>query len=149
MRIETVRPDEFPELLDVWEASVRATHDFLSEEDIEYFKPLILDEYFYLVDLRCVRGDDGKILGFSGVAEDKLEMLFLRPEARGNGLGKALLTYCVDHLGITKVDVNEQNPQALGFYLKMGFEIKSRSPVDSLGKPYPILHLELSGNDQR
>lgn len=77
------------------------------------------------------------------LAEDKLEMLFVRPEARGQGIGKALVTHCVEHLGVRKVDVNEQNPQALGFYLRMGFKVKSRSALDSLGKPFPILHMEL------
>lgn len=143
MKIELVNPDEFTDLIDVWEASVRATHDFLSDDDINYFKPLILKEYFFLVNLRCVRDKEGSILGFSGVADHKLEMLFLRPDARGKGIGKALLNYCVDQLNVTKVDVNEQNPQAVGFYEKMGFKIKSRSPVDSLGKPFPIVHMEL------
>lgn len=97
-----------------------------------------IEQYFHLVSLHCVRGDDGRILGFSGVAEDKLEMLFLRPEGRGQGIGKALLTHCAEHLGVRKADVNEQNPEALGFYLRMGFKVKSRSPLDSLGKPFPF-----------
>ena len=28
-------------LVDVWEAAVRATHHFLSESDIQFFKPLV------------------------------------------------------------------------------------------------------------
>ena len=42
--------------------------------------------------------------------------------------------------------VNEQNPQAIGFYLRMGFEMVGRSAVDSLGKPYPLLHMRVRRN---
>ena len=44
---------------------------------------------------------------------------------------------------VNKVDVNEQNPQALGFYQHYGFEVIDRSPLDGSGKPYPILHMAL------
>ena len=46
--------------------------------------------------------------------------------------------------GARSVDVNEQNPQALGFYLRLGFVRHGRSPVDGSGKPFPILHLRLA-----
>jgi len=39
------------------------------------------------------------------------------------------------------VDVNEQNQQAVGFYRRLGFEVEGRSEVDSMGKPFPLLHL--------
>jgi putative acetyltransferase len=45
--------------------------------------------------------------------------------------------------GASTVDVNEQNPQAVGFYLHEGFQQVGRSPLDGLGKPYPLLHLSL------
>ena len=35
-----------------------------------------------------------------------------------------------------------RNEQALGFYLKYGFSVVSRSERDGTGKPYPILHME-------
>ena len=46
--------------------------------------------------------------------------------------------------GATLVDVNEQNEQAVGFYLKMGFTVTGRSPLDAQGKPYPLLHMALA-----
>ncbi|MDW3649314.1 MAG: GNAT family N-acetyltransferase [Bacteroidia bacterium] len=141
--IDCIDKKEYPEVVELWEASVRATHHFLKEEDIRYFKPLILNHYLDAVDLSCIRNDSGRILGFQGVAEGNLEMLFIHPDQRGKGIGKALLEHAVKKLGITKVDVNEQNEQALGFYLHYGFEVISRSDLDSSGKPYPILHMEL------
>jgi len=134
---------DYTELINVWEASVRATHDFLSEKDIMFFRELILDKYFDLVKLKCVRNSSGAILGFIGTSPEKIEMLFIRPESRGTGIGKRLVQYAVDQLGIRLVDVNEQNTQAVGFYYALGFTLIKRSPLDGMGKPYPILHLRM------
>lgn len=127
----------------MWEASVRATHHFLKEEDIAFFKPLILNEYLKAGELRGVRDLEGKIIGFLGAAGKNLEMLFIHPEARGMGIGKLLLQYAFQELEVTKVDVNEANEQALGFYQHAGFQVTGRSELDATGKPYPILHMKL------
>ncbi len=141
--IEGVSPNEYPEIVEVWEASVRATHHFLPEADILYFKPLILNEYLEAVYLTCVKDASGQIRGFMGIHEDGLEMLFLHPDARNKGIGKLFVLHAINDLKVKKVDVNEQNPQAVGFYERMGFEIVSRSELDGLGKPYPIVHMRL------
>ena len=39
--------------------------------------------------------------------------------------------------------MNEQNPQAAGFYEHMGFVVEGRSPVDDAGRPFPLLHMRL------
>ena len=142
-KIDTINKSEYHEVVNVWESSVRATHHFLKEEDIEYFKPLILNTYLDAVELRCVRNNEKKIVGFLGVAEQNLEMLFIDPGYRGKKIGKILLEYSIDNLNVTKVDVNEQNEQAVGFYQHCGFEVIGRSEWDSSGKPYPTLHMEL------
>lgn len=141
--IDTINKTEYQEVVAVWESSVRATHHFLKEEDIEYFKPLILNTYLDAVELRCIRNNEKRIVGFLGVAEQNLEMLFIDPEYRGKNIGKMLLNYSIDNLNVTKVDVNEQNEQAVGFYKHCGFEVTGRSELDSSGKPYPILHMKL------
>ena len=134
---------DFPFLIDLWERSVRATHDFLPEEEISNLKPLILNEYFQHVLLhKYVK--DGQIAGFVGTSPDNIEMLFIEPDFRGQGIGKALTQFVIDELKIQKVDVNEQNPQAIGFYQKLGFVVISRSELDGQGKPYPLLHLQHS-----
>lgn len=142
-KIDNIQKEEYLEVVKVWEASVRATHHFLKEADIEYFKPLILNTYLDAVDLRCVRNGKEEIVGFSGVADGSLEMLFIHPAERGNGIGKALLEYSIKEQKVTKVDVNEDNEQAVGFYEKFGFKTYGRSELDSSGKPYPTLHMEL------
>lgn len=133
---------DFPILIDIWESSVRATHDFLPEEEINNLKPLILNEYFHQVLLhKCVQ--DGKIVGFIGTSNDNIEMLFIDPQFRGKGVGRVLTKFAIKDLKIEKVDVNEQNLQAVRFYEKLGFKIIWRSELDSQGKPYPILHLKI------
>lgn len=141
--ITCAAPEDYDELLEIWEASVRATHDFLTESDILTLKPSVRDEYFPQVRLFCVREDENasKILGFLGLSDDKVEMLFIRPDARGSGIGRRLMHFAIHEKGIRLVDVNEQNPQAVGFYEHLGFRVVSRSPVDGQGRPFPLLHL--------
>lgn len=141
--VRGVEQAERVELLALWEASVRATHDFLSEADIAALRPQIMNEYFDLVELRCLCGTQGEILAFMGTAGERLEMLFVHPEHRGQGLGGRLARHAMAALGVREVDVNEQNPQALGFYLRLGFEVAGRSALDGQGRPFPLLHLRL------
>ena len=61
MNVTGVEKSEYETIVDIWEASVRATHTFLPEEDIQTFRPLILNEYLDAVELRCARDDDGSI----------------------------------------------------------------------------------------
>jgi putative acetyltransferase len=143
MDITGIRPDEYAEATRIWESSVRATHDFVTEADLEVFRPLVAASFGQLEHLAGLRDDDGRLLGFAGATAGKLEMLFLAPEARGQGGGTLLLDHARRVFGVTAVDVNEQNPQAVGFYLHHGFTVAGRSERDGTGKPYPLLHLTL------
>ena len=143
MRIEKPGSQDYQALIEIWEASVRATHDFLKEQDLIALKPLILGQYFDAVDLQCARDENGNILGFCGILGEKIEMLFISPFLRGSGVGTALTKNAIENYGITKVDVNEQNTKALGFYKHMGFKVTGRSPLDGQGRPYPLLHMQL------
>lgn len=132
---------DYPRLVEIWESAVSATHDFLKEEDFRYYKQQ-LPTYFQYVALFGWE-KDGRLVGFMGIAEGNLEMLFVDNDYRGAGIGKQLITYAIDNLQVTKVDVNEQNVQALGFYKHIGFQVYERSELDGEGKEYPILHMRL------
>lgn len=139
--IETGRPVHYPTLLKIWESSVRATHDFLPEEEIQALRPLLENLYFPAVTLSIARQvEEGAIVGFVGVSEKRIEMLFVDAAQRGKGIGKALLRHAVSQ-GADALDVNEQNPQAVRFYQRQGFEIVGRSELDGQGRPYPLLHM--------
>lgn len=139
-----VRPEDVDRVMEVWEASVRATHTFVALSDIEIFRPLVRGALEQIPAL-CVRDETGTAAGFMIVVDSKVEALFLHPDWRGKGAGGRLLQHAIDHLGATELDVNEQNEQALGFYQRMGFEVVGRSDLDGTGKPYPLLHMRLRG----
>jgi|SRR5690625_1657373 len=144
MKIEKAVKAEHQKLIEIWESSVRATHNFLAERDLIKLKPLILDQYFDAVDLSVARNCEGEIVGFCGVSNSNIEMLFVAPQAIGKGVGSLLAWHAIHVQGATKVDVNEQNKQALGFYKHLGFDVIGRSNLDGQGNPYPILHMCLS-----
>ncbi len=141
---DQVQRSEYPILLQIWESSVKATHHFLREGDVELFKNFIREkDVFSQVTLLCNRNEHNSITGFMGIAGNSLEMLFIDAAYRGQGIGKILLLHAINNLQVTHVDVNEQNEQAIKFYERYGFKTISRSETDGMGKPYPILHMEL------
>ncbi len=142
-RIETPHTTDLPRLLEVWEAAVRASHDVLDEHDIQVLKPLLISHYLAPLQLTCIRAADGQVSGFLGYAAGKVELLFVDPAEQGRGIGKALLEDAISRLGAAQVDVHEQNPRALQFYSSLGFRVERRSPLESGGRPLPILHLLL------
>jgi putative acetyltransferase len=139
--IHPVHTEDLPSVLDVWEASVRATHHFLSEADIQFLQPVVREALRCPGGLACVRDQAGAVVGFMRVTDGEIAALFVHPAWRGQGIGRCLVTYAVEVCGATMVDVNEQNAQAVGFYRRMGFRVVGRSDVDSLGKPFPLLHM--------
>ena len=144
LTLDTPTDAELPALEDIWEAAVRATHHFLPETDLQVIKPLLRELYFPAVQLTCARDESGRLLGFLGTRNDRVDMLFVDPVCHGQGVGKRLMLHAIDELGATRVDVNEQNPQAVGFYQHLGFVVTDRSRLDGGGRPLPILHMTLS-----
>lgn len=139
--IRNIKETDYPRLIEIWESAVLNTHDFLKEEDFLYYKKQ-LPVYFQYVTLLGFE-QEGVLVGFMGIAEQSLEMLFIDNDYRGTGIGKKLIAYATANLHVTKVDVNEQNTQAVDFYKYMGFKIIRRSELDGEGKEYPILHMQL------
>ena len=143
VEIEDRNPALIEQLVSVWENSVRATHLFLSEQEIENLKgylPGILKNIPHLI---VVVDEKGDFTAFMGIDRQKLEMLFVSPDQRGNGLGKRLVQYGITAYSINELGVNEQNPQARDFYEHMGFSIYKRTDRDEQGNPYPILYMRL------
>lgn len=137
------RPDALVnQLLAVWESSVRATHLFLSEEEIQTIKEYVPQALRDVPCLVLIENKKQVPVGFMGIANQHLEMLFIAQEQRGKGFGKALLQYGMDQYAIHDLAVNEQNPLAKGFYEKMGFEVYKRTECDEQGGPYPLLYMK-------
>lgn len=140
--IRLADPNDYPKIMEIWVSAVKATHDFLAKEDFNYFKEAIPRDYLPNLEVYLITEND-EAKGFASVAEGNLEMLFIHNDSRGKGYGKKLYEFMKEKTGLTKVDVNEQNPQAIGFYEKMGFKKTGRSEKDGSGKDYPIIHMSL------
>lgn len=136
-------PTEWPSLVRIWRSAVEATHTFLTAEDVEFYAARMASDYLPAVEL-TVADVDGTPAGFSGIAGNSLEMLFVDDAYRGRGIGSALLGRALAEHPDLILDVNEQNPQAVGFYERHGFVTSSRSETDGDGRPFPILHMARS-----
>lgn len=129
-------------LLDVWESSVRATHLFLSENEIENIKqyvPQALKEVTYLI---IAVNEANNPIAFMGIENNKLEMLFVSADERGKGIGTQLIQYGIKKYSVNELTVNEQNPNAKRFYKHNGFEVYKRTETDEQGNPYPLLYMK-------
>jgi putative acetyltransferase len=145
MQIRRATPEDRDVEFDVWLRSVEKTHTFVSEADIQAFKPLVRDylassaaEFWVLCDAK------GAVAGFMGMAGPKLESLFLAPEFHRRGGGRRLVEHARERHGELTVDVNEQNAAAVAFYQACGFVTEGRSELDDTGRPYPLLHMRLA-----
>lgn len=130
------------QLLSVWEKSVAATHHFLKAADLAEIKEIVWSIDFNSIPVFCLLHNDS-VIGFIGVVEKKVEMLFILPEFFGKRLGEKLMNFATTELHADEVDVNEQNINAVQFYKKSGFEIYDRTEKDGQGKDYPLLKMKL------
>ena len=122
-------------LLEIWEDSVKATHLFLSDNEIEKIK-----EYVHLI---VIENENDIPIAFMGIEGTKLEMLFIKNSERRKGLGRQLLNYGIKNYNINELIVNEQNPNSKGFYEHLGFKVYKRTELDEQGNHYPILYMRL------
>jgi putative acetyltransferase len=125
-------PSDQETLLDIWLRPVKATHTFLTEQDIQALMPEVRDGALTKLELWVLCSETGLAIGFLGLSGSNVEALFIAPEffRLGGGL-KGPLT----------VDVNEQNPEAVRFYEACGFGITGRSEVDGSRQTFPLLHM--------
>lgn len=145
MEISGRTPVLMERLLAVWERSVRATHAFLSQEEILRIRQYVPEALARVPLLVTAETAPGRPAAFMGLEGRSLEMLFVDPDFRGRGVGGRLVRWGMERHGLDRVAVNEQNPQAVGFYRHMGFEVYKRTERDQQGGPYPLLYMRLPG----
>jgi putative acetyltransferase len=145
MNIRKGTSSDYPLLIALWRRAVECTHTFLTARDIREIEREVQRVYLPAVDLwvaeSSVDGPVSGIDGFMGLDGAKVEMLFVEPARRGQGIGSRLLDHARLLHGTPTLDVNAQNPQAHGFYLHYGFTETGRSEVDSGGRPFPLIHM--------
>ncbi len=131
------------ELVRIWESAVRQTHTFLSESEIERIKAYIPDAISRVERLLVFDNVENNPIAFIGIEGRRIVMLFVDADHRGQGIGKQLVDYSIKHYDVNEVTVNEQNPQAIGFYEHIDFCTYKRTELDEEGSPYPLLYMRL------
>lgn len=129
-------------LINIWEPAVIKTHTFLTSKEIENIKeyvPLAIKS----VSILLIAIANKEVIAFIGINDQKIEMLFVKNEFQGLGIGKKLIEYAKSNYNINEVTVNEQNQKALGFYKHIGFQEYKRSDLDEQGNPYPIIYMKI------
>lgn len=143
LEVEERNSDLISKLIAVWEASVKATHLFLSDSEILSIKEYVPQALKSVDKLIIAENEEEKPIAFMGIENETLEMLFITPSERRQGLGKLLIQYGISNYKVNRLTVNEQNPQAKGFYEHMGFHVYKRTDYDEQGNPYPLLYMRL------
>ena len=134
-------PGEAERLFEIWQAAVAATHDFVSAEDKAEIAVIVREQYLPNAPLWVIVDAADRPLGFMGMTGSTMDSLFIDPEHAGRGLGRAMVDHARSLASGLRVDVNEQNLAAVGFYRRLGFREAGRSPLDDGGRPYPLLHM--------
>ena len=131
------------QLVKLWEESVTDTHHFLTAEGIAEIKQYVPQAIKNVAQLTIAVDNNHCPVAFMGVESSKLEMLFIHPNHTHKGLGRKLIEFGIKNFGINEVTVNEQNPDAVGFYQHIGFTTYKRTDCDEAGMPYPLLYMKL------
>lgn len=131
------------QLVVLWQDSITTTHTFLSNFEIENIKKYVPEILRNISHLIVIFNDNKQPIGFMGVENRKIEMLFIKTNHQKKGFGKKLIEFGIKYYNICEVNVNEQNPIARSFYEHMGFKVYKRSETDEQGNHYPILYMKL------
>ena len=130
-------------LVNLWENSVKASHLFLSNKEIEEIKKYVPQALREIEHLIVEIDKTENPIAFMGIYKNKLEMLFISLVHMKTGLGRKLIEEAIENYSVNELVVNEQNPQAKGFYEHLGFKVYKRNPIDEQGNQYPILFMHL------
>jgi len=142
VNIRPVEAAEHQDILMLWEDSVRASHDFITEADIDEYR-LRISSSLPNLTVFCIEAE-GLIQGFIALSDHKIQLLFVHPRAFRKGFGKRLIAFGIEKHKAWLVDVNAQNQNALSFYLSLGFKVYHKFANDGAGKPYPVWSLRLN-----
>jgi putative acetyltransferase len=135
------RKSDLEQLFAIWHDAVKATHHFLNDGAFAEIAQLVKDDYLPSKQFLVFAIKEDVPLVFMGTEGNEIESLFIHPEQHGKGIGKIFVDHMKAAHSTVVLEVNEQNPQAVGFYEAAGFKLDRRDPTDRHGRPFPILHM--------
>jgi putative acetyltransferase len=142
--IRQSRADETGRLYEIWQDAVRASHGFISADDMADIELMVKTEYLPGREFWVAADEDDRAVGFMSLEGPHVDSLFVTPDRHGQGVGRALLAHAYSLSRVLSVEVNEQNMEARRFYERMGFVQVGWTATDAGGRPYPLLMLHLA-----
>ena len=131
--IRPLTPEDLDTVMDLWLAGNEQAHPFVPEgywrraaERVR--RELPRAEVLVHVDARTHAVD-----GFIGLSEDYVAGLFVRADARSQGIGHALLGEAKRRHGELCLHAYRDNPRAVAFYTREGFTVRSESVDEATG----------------
>ena len=115
----------------IWLDANRDAHDFIPAEYWENnflpVKEMLLQAEVYVYIDEC----KNRIEGFAGLDQEYIAGIFVRKEARSEGIGKALLDFVKEKKQELTLNVYRKNERAVRFYEREGFHIIERTTDES------------------
>jgi GNAT superfamily N-acetyltransferase len=125
--VRRMTPNELGQAVDVWYRSLLGSISYMRPEQLrseEAYKSYFRD----IVATTCelwIAELEGRVVGVLALQGDEIHLLYVAPEAQGQGFGTALLEHAktLHPNGLTLV-THERNVRARRFYEQHGFEAK-------------------------
>ncbi|TWF76896.1 putative acetyltransferase [Pseudonocardia hierapolitana] len=141
LALRAATESDWPDLVRIWRRAVEATHSFLAPSDIDEIETQVRTTVLPSLTVTVAQRARSGSVGWIGVHDTQVEALFVDPTAHRQGVGRALLDAATAAMPHVTLDVNEQNPSAVGFYKRHGFVEIGRSERDGEGRPFPLVHM--------
>ncbi len=138
MRLRPATPDDASALARILGDWVRETGWLpvlhTREEDLGFLTHLI-------ATTDVIVAEDGPMLGFLALDGKDVRALYLAPDARGRGVGRALLGRAKAGRDRLSLWAFEANPRAVAFYQREGFRVVERTDGSGNEEGLPDLRM--------
>lgn len=126
-----IRPFETKDLdaiMEIWLNTNISTHHFI---DSHYWKDNydLVKEQLPTATIN-VYLEGNEILGFIGISENFIAGLFVKEGVQSRGIGTQLLNSVKQSVNSLKLDVYQENKQAIQFYSKHGFNVSDENDLE-------------------
>lgn len=121
MDIESRDENLVNEILGVYEKSIEHLNGAMPKESMEEIKNNTEKMIKNIENLIIVKNDEENIIGFMGCENENLEMLYLHPDYKNQGIGKELINIAINNHNVNKAHIVKINTDGIDFCRHMGF----------------------------